>query len=193
MKFIIIFGPSAVGKMSVGQALADIMDMKLYHNHMSIEAVRPIFDFGTPQFNRLVTLFRLETMREVAKSDDMTGLIFTFVWALDIPKEHEYVDRIVEIFENEGIDVFYIELEANLKTRLDRNKHEKRLLEKPSKRDVENSERVLYHEEKYQLNSKEGEFMRSNHLKINNENLSPFEVAQKIVTHFGWKKTTDGT
>jgi hypothetical protein len=183
MKFIIIFGPSAVGKMSVGQALADMMDMKLYHNHMSIEAVRPIFDFGTPQFNRLVTLFRLETMKEVAKSD-LNGLIFTFVWALDIPSEHEYIDRVVEIFENEGIEVFYVELEASLPTRLSRNKHETRLLEKPSKRDVENSERVLYHEEKYQLNSKDGEFTRPNHLKINNENLTPSEVAKKIVAHF---------
>jgi AAA domain len=186
MKFIIIFGPSAVGKMSVGQALADMTDMKLFHNHMSIEAVRPIFDFGTPQFNRLVSMIRLETMKEAAKSD-LIGLIFTFVWALDIPAEHEYIDRIVEIFEKEGIEVFYIELEANLKTRLTRNKHEKRLLEKPSKRDIENSERVLYHEEQYQLNTKAGEFMRPNHLKINNENLEPIEVAKRIVVHFGWE------
>jgi hypothetical protein len=69
--------------MSVGQALAGMTDMKLFHNPISIEAVRPIFDFSTPQFNRLVTLIRLETMKEVAKSD-LTGLIFTFVWALDI-------------------------------------------------------------------------------------------------------------
>ncbi len=128
MKFLIIFGPSAVGKMSVGQALADVTGMKLFHNHISIEAVRPIFDFGTPQFNRLVTMFRLETMKEAAKSD-LTGFIFTFVWALDLPSEHEYVDKIIEIFENEGIEVYYIELEASLKTRLNRNTHEKRLLE----------------------------------------------------------------
>jgi hypothetical protein len=188
MKFIVIFGPSAVGKMSVGQALAELADMKLYHNHMSIEAVRPIFDFGTPQFNRLVSLFRLETMKEAAKSD-LKGIIFTFVWALDVPSEHEYVDRIVEIFENKSIEVFYIELEASLKTRLIRNKHEIRLLEKPSKRDIENAERVLYHEEKYQLNSKDGDFKRPNYLKINNENLEPFEVAKKIIAHFGWKST----
>jgi len=185
MKFIIIFGPSAVGKMSVGEALAEMTDMKLYHNHMSIEAVRPVFDFGTPQFNRLVSLFRLETLKEAANSD-LVGLIFTFVWALDEPSEHEYINQFVKIFEDKGIEVCYVELEASLKTRLIRNKHEKRLLEKPSKRDIENSERVLHYEEKYQLNSKEGEFKRPNHLKINNENLAPTEVARRIVAHFGW-------
>ena len=51
MKFVIIFGPSAVGKMSVGKALAEKTALKLYYNHMSIEAVRPVFDFGTPEFN----------------------------------------------------------------------------------------------------------------------------------------------
>ena len=136
--------------------------MKLYHNHISIEAVRPIFDFGTSPFNRLVSLFRLETIKEVANSD-LVGLIFTFVWALDLPEEHEYVDNIVKIFEDKGIEVYYVELEASLETRLIRNKHEKRLLEKPSKRDLDTSERVLHHEEKYQLNSKKGEFNRPNH------------------------------
>jgi hypothetical protein len=82
-------------------------------------------------------------------------------------------------------------LEASLTTRLTRNKHEARLLEKPSKRDVENSERVLYHEEQYQLNTKAGEFMRPNYLKINNENLAPIEVAKRIVAHFGLEKTTN--
>jgi hypothetical protein len=153
---------------------------------MSIEAVRPVFDFGTTSFNRLVSMFRIETMKEAAKSKYLKGLIFTFVWALELKSEHDYVDRYVDIFEKEGAETFFIGLEASLETRLVRNRHEKRLLEKPSKRDLENSERVLYHEEKYQLNSKEGEFTRPNYLKINNENLEPSQVAQMIIDHFGW-------
>ncbi len=185
MKLVIIFGPGAVGKMSVGQALSNITGLKLYHNHMSIEAVRPVFDFGTPEFNKLVTMFRLETLKAVAKSD-LDGVIFTFVWALNLPEEYEYVDRMVKIFEEVNGEVFYVELEASLETRLKRNRHETRLLEKPSKRDVENSDRVLRHESKYQLNSKEGEFTRPNYLKINNENLEPDEVAEMIKKHFGF-------
>lgn len=185
MKFVIIFGPSAVGKMSVGKALANQTGLKLYHNHTSIEAVRPVFDFGTPEFNRLVELHRIEMFKAAAKSD-LDGLIFTFVWALDLPKEFEYINRAVKIFEEQNAEIFYIELEASLETRLVRNKHEDRLLEKPSKRNMEVAERVLYHEEKYQLNTKDGEFDKPNHLKINNENLEPEAVAEMVVEYFGW-------
>ena len=36
MKFIIITGPQAVGKMTVGQELTKITGLKLLHNHMTI-------------------------------------------------------------------------------------------------------------------------------------------------------------
>jgi shikimate kinase len=41
MKFVLIFGPQAVGKMTVGQELAKITGLKLFHNHMTIERVPP--------------------------------------------------------------------------------------------------------------------------------------------------------
>ncbi len=185
MKFVIIFGPSAVGKMTVGKAIAERTGLKLFHNHLSIEAIRPVFDFGTPQFNRLVTMIRLETFREMAKSNEK-GMIFTFVWALDLPSEFAYIDRAVDIFEAVGAEIYYVELEASLAARLIRNKHADRLLEKPSKRLTDTSENILYHEEKYQLNTKDGEFDRPNHLKVNNENLEPEEVAHRVCEHFGW-------
>lgn len=39
MKLIILFGPQAVGKMTVGQSLASLTNFKLFHNHMSIDFV----------------------------------------------------------------------------------------------------------------------------------------------------------
>ena len=185
MKFVIIFGPSAVGKMSVGKALAEKTGLKLYHNHMSIEAVRPVFDFGTPEFNQLVELHRIEMFKAAAKSD-LEGLIFTFVWALDLPKEFEYIKRAVNIFKEQNALIFYIELEASLETRLVRNKHETRLFEKPSKRNLEVAESILHYEQKYQLNTKGGEFDNQNYIKINNEKLTPEEVTKRVVEHFGW-------
>lgn len=44
MKFILIFGPQAVGKMTVGQELAKLTDLKIFHNHMTIDLVSPFFD-----------------------------------------------------------------------------------------------------------------------------------------------------
>ena len=39
MKLVLIIGSGAVGKMTVGQELMKITDLRLFHNHMMIEPV----------------------------------------------------------------------------------------------------------------------------------------------------------
>ena len=184
MKFVLIVGPPAVGKMTVGQALAEQTGLKLFHNHMSLELINQFFDFGTPPLRRLDTLIRFEIFKEVAKSD-LKGLIFTLVWDFNDPEDEEYVDEIIAIFKNEGAAIHLVELEAELAERLIRNKHPHRLSHKPSKRDVEASEkRLLNNENIHRMNSREGEFPNKPIFKINNTKLSPQEAAQKIIDHY---------
>ncbi len=49
MKLLFLFGDAAVGKMTVGQELAKITDLRLFHNHMTIEPVIEIFGYFTPK------------------------------------------------------------------------------------------------------------------------------------------------
>ena len=75
MKLVLIFGNSAVGKMTVGQELAKITDLKLFHNHITIEPVLEIFgDFNVKAITRL----RQVIFEEFAKTDKY-GMIFTFM------------------------------------------------------------------------------------------------------------------
>jgi shikimate kinase len=46
MSFLLLVGPPAVGKMTVGQALAQKLGYPLFHNHLSIELSLHIADFG---------------------------------------------------------------------------------------------------------------------------------------------------
>ncbi len=184
MKLIIIFGPQAVGKMTVGHELEKMTDLKLFHNHMTIELVSPFFSYGSEAGKRLVNLFRKEIFEEVAKSD-LEGLIFTYVWAFDQKSDWDYIDNLCDIFESKGGTVYFVELEANVDTRLDRNKHPHRLSHKPTKRNLERSEKDLKDSiEKHRLNSKNGEIKRENYVRIDNTNLSPEETAQKIKEKF---------
>lgn len=184
MKLILIFGPQAVGKMTVGQELAKITDLKLFHNHMTIELVTPIFDYGTKEGQRLVSLFRREIFEAVAKSD-LEGLIFTYVWAFDHPSDWEYINNVCQIFESKGGKVYFVELEANLNERIERNKSPHRLKHKPTKRNIEWSENNLKKSmEKYRLNSLEGEITKQEYIRINNTNKSPEEVAKVIKEKF---------
>ncbi|MGY3717445.1 AAA family ATPase [Sutcliffiella cohnii] len=184
MKCVLIFGPQAVGKMTVGQELEKLTGLKLFHNHMTIDLVSHFFSYSTKEGKRLVNLFREEIFNEVAKSD-LEGLIFTFVWAFNLESDKEYVDRIAKKFEDNGGEVFYVELEANLEERLVRNKTPHRLAHKPSKRNLEWSENDLKSSvEKYRLNSLPGEIQKKNYVKIDNTNLSPAEVAIMIKDTF---------
>ncbi len=184
MKFILLFGPQAVGKMTVGQELEKITELKLFHNHMTIELVSPFFNYGTETGKRLVGLFRREIFEAVSMSD-LEGLIFTYVWALDDQNDWDYVNEVCELFESRGAATYFVELEADLEERVERNKSPHRLQEKPTKRNIERSERDLRSTmEKYRLNSTVGEINRENYIRINNEKLSPEEVAKIIKDRF---------
>ena len=184
MKLVIIFWPMAVGKMTVGHALEKITDLKLFHNHMTIELVAPFFNYGTETGKRLVKLFRKEIFEEVAKSD-LAGLIFTYVWAFNQQSDWDYLYDLCNLFESKGAEVCFVELEANLEERLERNKHPHRLEHKPTKRDLEKSERSLKeYENTLRMNSEEGEIKKENYIRINNTNLSPEDVAQMIKERF---------
>ncbi|HCU70839.1 MAG TPA: shikimate kinase [Candidatus Moranbacteria bacterium] len=187
MKLIIIFGPQAVGKMTVGHELEKITDLKLFHNHMTIDLVSPFFSYGSDVGKRLVNLFRKEIFEEVAKSD-LEGLIFTYVWEFDQKSDHDYVNNLCNIFESNGGSVYFVELEADAQERIERNKSSHRLDHKLSKRDIEKSEKDLMDSIKnHRLNSRRGEITRENYIRIDNTNLSPQDVAKSILEKFQLK------
>lgn len=184
MKFVLLFGPQAVGKMTVGQQLEKITDLKLFHNHMTIDLVAPFFNYGTEQGKKLVGEFRKRIFEEVAGSD-LPGLIFTYVWAFDQQADWDYVEEICAVFESKGADVYFAELEADTDVRLLRNKSEHRLAHKPTKRNLDWSENdLLSSMEIYRLNSDEGEIKRTNYTRINNTNLPAEETALRIKNTF---------
>jgi hypothetical protein len=184
MKFVVIFGPPAVGKMTVGQELTKITSLKLLHNHMSIEFVLRFFEHGTPKFHLLNDEFRTRIIEEVASSD-LPGLIFTYVWSLDDEKDKDYIHQKSEIFRKYGGTTLYVELYCELEERLRRNKHDSRIKEKPSKSDKSLSEeRLLRMEGRYKLNTDNDFYFSENYIKIDNTNLSAKEVAEKIKKEF---------
>lgn len=183
MKLVLIFGPQAVGKMTIGHELEKITPLKLLHNHMTIELLSPLFGFS-PEMWRLSSLFRQEIFEAFSKSDSY-GLIFTYVWAFDLQSDWNYVDNICAIFERNGADIYFVELEASLDVRLERNKTPHRLRHKPTKRNIERSEHDLTATmEKHRLNSFEGEITRTPYVRIDNSNLRPEEVAKIIKETF---------
>jgi AAA domain len=183
MKLVLLFGPQAVGKMTVGQELEKKTELKLFHNHMTIELLQPFFGF-TEEMWRISSMMREEIFEAYSKTDQY-GMVFTFMWAFNEHEDWKWVDKVTKIFESNGGEVYFVELEADLEVRLKRNTTPNRLEHKPSKRDIESSEkRLLASLGRLRLNSNEGEIDKKNYLKINNTHLSPEEVAEMIMTEF---------
>jgi hypothetical protein len=181
---LFVVGPSAVGKMSVGQAITERTGLRLFYNHLSIELALRYFDYGTPAFRRIDGEIRRRILEEVAVSD-LPGLVFTFVWAFDLPADQAVVDEYAMPFRARGARVLFVELEAPQTERLKRNECVSRLAAKPSMRDLKASRsRLLEIDARYQLNSGGRFDERQDWLRINNTFLTPGEVADRVIEHF---------
>ena len=181
MKLLFLCGDAAVGKMTVGQELMKITNLRLFHNHMTIEPVIEIFGYYDGK-----TISRLrETIFEEFAASDNYGMIFTYMWAFDQKSDWEYIAHVRSIFEPYGTEFYYAELVASQEVRLARNATENRLKNKASKRDLETSnQRLLDDDKRYRCVSLDGEIPFENYIKIDNTNLSPAEAAKIIKEKF---------
>jgi hypothetical protein len=69
MKLIFIYGMPAVGKLTVAQELAAITGYRLFHNHLVVDLLLTVFEFGGPQFVALREEFWLSVFHQAAHSD----------------------------------------------------------------------------------------------------------------------------
>ncbi|HXH78191.1 AAA family ATPase [Nocardioides sp.] len=151
MRLLLVIGPPAVGKMSVGREIAARSNFGLFHNHHTIEPLVEIFGYGTAPFLVLNKEFRQRVIEEAARHN--VDLIFTLVWNLQDPADAAYVDQLVAPFEEAGGEIWVLELTADLDTRLARNRGESRLAAKPTKRDLEWSDGNVRAMDAHQLNT----------------------------------------
>ena len=180
---VVITGPMAVGKMTVAEALQKKIGYNLMVNHDSIEVSDKIFGFATEAQREFNWMIRKAAFETTIKYDE--SMIFTVAIDFNRQSEFEVVDSLRKQFEASGGKFYFIELSASLDKRLERNETPNRLEKKKSKQDTEWSRKnIIAGESKYRLNTLEDEVWFENHLKINNENLTPEEVADIILENY---------
>ena len=181
MKLVFILGDTAVGKMTVGQELMKITDLRLFHNHMAIEPVLEIFGHFD---SKTIADIREIIFKNFAASGKY-GMIFTLMMAFDQQADWDYLEHVKSIFAPYDTEFYYVELIAPQEVRLKRNATENRLKHKPSKRNLELSNQLLIGDDRnYRCVSFEGEIPFDNYLRIENADKSPEEVARLIQTTF---------
>jgi hypothetical protein len=72
---VYLYGPPAAGKLTIAERLAQLTGLRLFHNHLSVNAIAPVFEFASPAFNEVLHRLRVDVFATAARSG--VGLIFT--------------------------------------------------------------------------------------------------------------------
>jgi hypothetical protein len=183
MQMVVLFGPPAVGKMTVGQALCRLTGFRLLHNHLTIDLVDQFFEFGSAPFCRVVHEIRRSIITAAAEAGG-PGLVFTYVWALDRAEDRSEIDEYKRIVEEHGGNVCFVELSAGLQVRLERNRSENRLKHK-KKSDIAATEGQLHDaERRFRMNTLGNFVYPDRFLRLDNTGLPPEAAATAILRKF---------
>jgi hypothetical protein len=180
---VVLFGPPAVGKMTVGLEVARLTPYRLFHNHATIEPLLGVFDWGTPPFETLREEFRRRVIEE-AVAHDLPGLVLTLVWPLERAEDAAYVERVVAPVADAGQRVDFVELWSSQETRLGR---EGTLEAKASKRDVVWArDHLVESDGRYRMSTGPDQPFplahRFAHHRVDNDDLTAAEAAERVVS-----------
>jgi len=106
MYVVFLYGAPATGKLTVGRQLAKLTGFHLFHNHLTVDLLLSVFDFGSEPFIRLREQIWLSIFSEAAKND--TSLIFTF--APEKTVSDKFVANTIETVASAGGEVLFVEL-----------------------------------------------------------------------------------
>jgi chloramphenicol 3-O-phosphotransferase len=119
MRLIWIYGLPATGKHTIAQHLATLTGYKLFHNHLAVDLLLSVFDFGSEPFVDLREQIWLSVFEQAAATD-LPGLIFTF--APERTVRPSFIPTALDILTRSNATVDFVELQCplpELKQRLD--------------------------------------------------------------------------
>ena len=174
MKLILLYGPPAVGKLTIAKILTEKTNYKLLHNHLLVNPLAEIFSFDTPTTRLLTREFRLRIFEEAIKNN--INIIATFGIAGNNAFGH--IDDIISTAEKNNGELCLVQLTADKQTLLERvenasrKKHGKTL----TKEKLEN----ILKENLDMLNK----YPKIEHLTINTDEQDSSDAAKAIIKYY---------
>jgi len=72
---VYLYGPPAAGKLTIAERLVELTGSRLFHNHLTVNAIAPVFAFASPPFTEVLRRLRLDMFATAARAG--VDLIFT--------------------------------------------------------------------------------------------------------------------
>jgi len=172
---LVLHGLPGVGKLTVAREVSRITGFRLFHNHLTVDLLTPVFEFGSPPFVDLREEIWLSVFGSAAR-ERVPGLVFTFVFEKTV--REGFLDAVAQAVVPHGGRLLLSEL------RCDRHTLEERIVN-PGRRaygklkSVETLNRLL---EEGALETPE---LRWPNLVLDTTALSPPDVAKAVCSHYG--------
>lgn len=103
---VFIHGPAAAGKHTIGSLLSSQLGVPLFHNHLTVDLVKSLFDFGTPAFIKL----RADIWRSSFRVAAEAGRSFIFTFNPEITVSPTLIGELSDIVTSAGGHIYYVEL-----------------------------------------------------------------------------------
>ena len=110
MKLVFLHGLPGVGKLTVARELAGLTGFRIFHNHLTVDLVESMFEFGSQPFVELRETIWLAAFKQAAEAE-LAGLIFTF--AFDRTVRGSFIGNVRNIIESNGGEVLFVELKCS--------------------------------------------------------------------------------
>lgn len=111
MRLIFLYGLPATGKRTIAQHLAARTGYKLFHNHLAVDLLLSVFDFGSQPFVDLREQIWLSVFEQAAVTN-LPGLIFTF--APERTVRTNFLPAALDLLAHHHATVDFIELTCPL-------------------------------------------------------------------------------
>jgi hypothetical protein len=109
VKLIFLYGLPGVGKLTVARELAILTGFRIFHNHLAVDLVESVFEFGSLPFVELREKIWLDVFSRAVEAN-LNGLIFTF--APDRTVRNGFIEGTRDVVESSGGEVLFVELKC---------------------------------------------------------------------------------
>lgn len=110
MKLIFIYGPPAIGKLTIAKEIEKKTDFRLFHNHTIIDLCFATLNPKSERFWKFARKIRIDLIKEAIKQK-IPGLIMTMAYT----GESDFIEQVIKTVEKEKNKVYLVRLTSSMK------------------------------------------------------------------------------
>ena len=176
MDLVFLHGPAASGKLTVARELGSRLNFGVFHNHLVVDALTSVFQFGSQPFVELREQFWLATFEQATTAG--VSMIFTFTPEPTVTPG--FAERAHAAIEAAGGHIHFTRLTVS-------EQEQERRLDVPSRHEFAKLTDVAALR---RLRAAQGELgLPPADLTIDTETMTPSEAARQVIDAFGLRPT----